>query len=60
MFHLYNWSNKTQTIDFNTKIVQVVPIVISTEQHEIKTCTEEEFFNTHSSRRDGGFGSTGV
>lgn len=60
LFHLLNWSNKTQTLEFGTKVVQVVPIMISNEAHVIRECSEEEFFKIRSQRGDGGFGSTGV
>jgi deoxyuridine 5'-triphosphate nucleotidohydrolase len=60
MFHLINWSNQTQTLDFGTRVVQVVPIIISNEQHIMKDCSEEEFFKIKSERGQGGFGSTGI
>lgn len=60
MFHLINWSDNMQNIEFGTKIVQVVPIIISNEELLMNDCTEEEFFKVRSERGHGGFGSTGV
>lgn len=59
-FHLINWSDDPQTIEFGQKILQFVPTIISNEELVVRHCSEDEFFMVHSSRKDGGFGSTGV
>ena len=59
-FHLINWSDETQIIEFGQKILQFVPTVISNEELVVRHCSEEEFFTVHSNRGNGGFGSTGV
>ena len=59
-FHLINWSDETQAIEFGQKILQFVPTVISNEELVVRHCSEEEFFTVHSNRGNGGFGSTGV
>lgn len=59
-FHLINWSDEEQRINYGQKILQFVPVIISTEAHEVLDCSEEEFFEVQSNRGADGFGSTGV
>lgn len=59
-FHLINWSDEEQTIDYGQKIIQFIPHFISNEELEICMCSEEEFFTEETNRGAGGFGSSGV
>lgn len=58
--HLINTSDVPQTISFGQKIVQFIPIVISTDEVEVLDVPEDEFFTEKTERGAGGFGSTGV
>lgn len=57
--HLINTSNKPQTLEFGTKCVQFVPVMLYTEGCTITT-DEANFFTETTNRGAGGFGSTGV
>lgn len=57
--HLINTSNEPQTLEFGTKCVQFVPVLLYTEGCTITTYSDN-FFTETTSRGEGGFGSTGV
>lgn len=57
--HLINTSNKPQTLDFGTKCVQFVPVMLYVEGCTITT-NADGFFTEETNRGEGGFGSTGV
>lgn len=57
--HLINTSNKPQTLEFGTKCVQFVPILLYTEGCTVTT-DEDGFFTETTDRGEGGFGSTGI
>lgn len=59
-FHLINYSNEPQEVEFGQKIIQFIPHVISTDKMVIRDMTEQEFFTETTTRGTGGFGSTGV
>lgn len=59
-FHLINTSDSVQCMEFGQKIIQFIPLIISTEDVVIKNMSPEEFFTETTSRGAGGFGSTGV
>ena len=60
-FHMVNWSDEDQVIEFGQKIVQFVPYLLYTNGCMIHTNTDEkDFFTNETSRGTGGFGSTGV
>ena len=60
--HLVNVGYELQHINFGEKIVQWLPRLIDTEEHEVyENISEEEFYNgVVTSRAAGGFGSTGI
>ena len=57
--HLINTSNKPQTLEFGTKCVQFVPVLLYTEGCTVTT-DADGFFTEETNRGEGGFGSTGV
>ena len=57
--HLINTSNKDQTLEFGTKCVQFVPVLLYTEGCTVTT-DADGFFTEATDRGEGGFGSTGV
>lgn len=57
--HLINTSNKDQTLEFGTKCVQFVPVLLYTEGCTVTT-DENGFFTETTDRGEGGFGSTGI
>ena len=57
--HLINTSNNPQTLEFGTKCVQFVPVLLYTEGCTVTT-NADGFFTEETSRGEGGFGSTGV
>lgn len=57
--HLINTSNKPQTLDFGTKCVQFVPVMLYVEGCTITT-KADGFFTEETNRGEGGFGSTGI
>lgn len=58
--HLINTSNEWQVVECGQKVVQFIPIVISTDPVEIVDKKEYEFFTEKTNRGEGGFGSSGV
>lgn len=58
--HLINTSNKPQTLEFDTKCVQFVPVMLYTEGCTVTT-DSEGFFTETTNRGDRGFGEgTGI
>lgn len=57
--HLINTSNNPQTLEFGTKCVQFVPVLLYTEGCTVTT-NADGFFTEETNRGEGGFGSTGV
>ena len=57
--HLINTSNNAQTLEFGTKCVQFVPVLLYTDGCTV-TSDEDNFFTETTARGEGGFGSTGV
>ena len=61
IYHIYNFSDLPRTVNFGQKIVQVLPIIINTDNHVVvEDITEDQFFEKETSRGRGGFGSTGI
>ena len=60
--HVINTSDEPVKIEYGTKLIQFIPLVINTEELIVREDTnEEEFYANHSSLRgEGGFGSTGL
>lgn len=60
--HVTNTSDEVQYIEFGSKLIQFVPLVIDDEGYEIvEGKSEVEFYADHKSDRGtGGFGSTGL
>lgn len=59
-FHLINWSDEVQEIEFGQKVIQFVPHLISMDECIVRDVSEDEFFTESTSRGSNGFGSTGV
>lgn len=59
LLHLQNVGNREQKIGFGSKIIQFVPIKISTEVHTVTT-DDNHFYEKETKRGNGGFGSTGI
>lgn len=58
--NLHNVSDKFQTLECGTKVIQFIPHLISTDPVEIVDMTAEEFYaDTVSKRGEGWQGSTG-
>ncbi len=58
--HVINYSNKPTLINFDQKIVQLLPIKLSVPEISISTSEAETFKDFQTSRGAGGFGSTGL
>ena len=57
--HLINNSDKAQTLEFGTKCIQFVPVMIYNDGCSVST-DAETFFTDKTSRGEGWAGSTGV
>ncbi len=57
--HLINTSNERQILEFGTKCVQFVPVLLYIEGCTVTT-NADGFFTETTNRGKGGFGSTGV
>jgi len=55
--HVINTSNTSVFVEFGTKLVQFVPLVISTDELVVKDTLE---YDSVSERGANGFGSTGI
>lgn len=60
--HVVNVGNEQQVIGFGEKIVQFIPRLIDTEEHEVvEGISSDEFYGgIKTIRGEGGFGSTGT
>lgn len=59
--HLINTSSAWQVVECDTKVIQFIPHLISTDEIEIVDTTAEDFYkDSTSSRGEGWAGSTGI
>lgn len=60
--HLINVGTEVQLIKYGEKIVQFIPRLIDTDEHEVyENMTDEEFYEGVTTERGAGaFGSTGI
>lgn len=60
--HVINTSDEPVKIEYGTKLMQFIPLVINNEKLDVKeNITAEEFYIDKTSERgEGGFGSTGI
>lgn len=60
-YHLINTSDEFQTVECDTKVIQFIPHLISTDPVEVLDMSPEEFYkDSTSSRGEGWAGSTGI
>ena len=57
--HVINTSKNRVKLEYGTKLMQFIPLVINTEELVIRE-DEETFYTEETNRGDGGFGSTGL
>lgn len=57
--HVINTSRQRVRLDYGTKLMQFVPLIINTEKLIVRE-DEDTFFTEETSRGSGGFGSTGI